>query len=372
MKKDLTPAPVNAENLQQWLEKITKTPKSSLILLFIIALIPTGMMIFSAHKTLQWDRRIAEWKQVEGTILKNNPKRVRSNGKNRTVAEFEYKYRYDNFIFYGNAITYGKSSLPSNIRPGSRYPIIVNPANPSQSAALARYQANNFALLLKYLDIIIFGIFSVIIWTALVINLRRVKAYIPEKLYQYIKQTDDGTIKELTGECADLYFAPFAPILKSGVYYPRADYFYIKTGNRKIFQIIFSLLFIQFGITAYFSPVMLIPAIGTLIVLYSERNSKIIFDMEKKRIIRSRKLHPQNIKDKYKIDLDSIRCFALKNVYASQKRGGYMLTLFAISKDNKAIPIVKISPKKATVMLEFIAEVFPLIGNYPILFPDTK
>lgn len=361
-----SPFVVTAENLQIWAENSAKTAKSSLIVLCIISMIPIGMMLLFAHITISWDQKISTWDKVEGTILKNTTRRVRSGRSTKTVSDIQYKYRYRNVDLTGNKITYSKSRFPSHIKPGNRHTIIVNPANPSDSAALIEYKPQ--AWFLKYLDIICFGILALILWSTFFINLRKVRVEIPEKLYQYLKETDEEKIAQLCDESNNLELRPFCNFLLPGIHYPRADYFYIKVGNSKALKIVMGLIFLQFMISAIIVPFMLPVALGILCIIFALRDSKIIFDLETKRIIRSRKLHPVKIKDKHKCDFDTIKYFIVKKIIASNKKGGEMLTLFAVTNENQAFPITKVSTKKVNLMLSMLAEVLPAIGKYPVIF----
>lgn len=366
MKKENSPQIVTADNLQSWAENVSKMPKSSAIILFIMSLIPLIVVIVSLCNTFSWDAKIKKWQCVEGTVIQNETRRVRSGKKTRTIRNIRYKYRWQNLELTGSDVTYNKSNFPSFVKVGTKHPVIVNPDNPNESAALVKFSSKS--TFVKYMDSIIFGFITLIVWIILLSTLPKGKVSVPEKLYQYLKHTDLKTVEELYKEAEKYDFQPFCQFMMPKIYYPRADYFYFKIGSGTALKIVLFLMLLQFLISAVFVPFMLIIAAGILFLLFILRNSKIIFDMEKRCILRSHELYPRAVKDKNKYELDTIKFFVLKKTVSSSKKGGIMLTWFAVTHDGRVLPITKVSIKNINTMLNNLAEILPLIGNYPLIF----
>ena len=98
---------------------------------------------------LAWDARVRSWTQVPGVLLRNDRVRVSSGRSSRIVSKIEYEYRFKGKRYTGSRILYDANYFPTGRRPGTPWPILVDPADPGKSAAMVRYRGH-WGLVVRY------------------------------------------------------------------------------------------------------------------------------------------------------------------------------------------------------------------------------
>ena len=152
---------VHTEAVQDWVKQVCKTSKAGKIILCIAELVLLVFFTASLTRQITWESRLRDWDEVEGVILKNTTKQVKSGRSRKTVSDLLYRYNYNGKVYTGNKIIYGNDYYPSWVKPGANRKILVNPDKPDESAAMFIYRGMP-GMILKYFSTAFFGLAALI------------------------------------------------------------------------------------------------------------------------------------------------------------------------------------------------------------------
>ena len=126
-------------DIQLWANRVLHSNRAEKIICCagMILLILFGFL--SMCSQLAWNGYIKNWDKVDGVILKNTSKKVRSGKSYKRVADVEYQYTYKKRTYRGNRIVYDSKSFP-DLKVGKKRQVIVNPENPQESAIMFWYR----------------------------------------------------------------------------------------------------------------------------------------------------------------------------------------------------------------------------------------
>ena len=182
----MTDEKTSAAGLQQWVDSIGKPTlevKIVLSVLFLAWLIGTGYLFCC---DLVWEFRLLRWEQVSGVMISNRERPVR-NGKNtKQVSEIAYQYQYRGKTYISNRILYGLTWFPSGVRAGDRRRILVNPEDPSESAAMIWFRKPYYRLYDYIPEFFLLGLGSLFTVVGL-LEMRRRKITVPETFHAELK-----------------------------------------------------------------------------------------------------------------------------------------------------------------------------------------
>lgn len=181
----------SAAELQQWVDSIGKPSlvvKIALSVLFLAWLIGTGHLFCL---DLVWEIRLLRWEQVSGVMIANRERTVRDGKNTKRVSEIAYQYRYRGKTYISNRILYGLTWFPSGVRAGDRRRILVNPANPSESAAMIWFRKPYYRLydFIPQFFLLGFGLLFTVVGLS---EMRRRKITVPETFRAELKSLPDG------------------------------------------------------------------------------------------------------------------------------------------------------------------------------------
>ena len=291
------PSPASGEkasscdkNLQQWVRRVTNTRAEKIILSLVSAGFLLGGAITFGNQ-LNWNRRVRTWTVVEGTILKNQTKRVRSGKGSKTVSDIEYRYTYKGETFRGSRILYGDDTFPRQVKPGDKRRILVNPEAPRESAAIVTYRGSWG--LIRYLPAAIFLVIGGIFGFTAFRNLPSGKIGIPRELSDYLESLPEKpqiVLKKTTTQRKSAK-ADFGTTLGKMPEYRLDRYCVLPNGGNAALVIVFSLHVIFSLVFLFFvrnasGLLLLVFALFFLIPLFLSK--KTVIDLQEKKLCRVR------------------------------------------------------------------------------------
>ena len=149
-----------------------------------LALILGGLGTSHLVEALRWDSRVRKWIQVPGGILKNEPGELPSRKSKKTISRIEYEYHFQEQRYTGNRILYDDKYFPSSRKPGTKCMILVNPANPADSAAMVEYRGH-WGLVRYAWPAICFAMLLLVLCYSVSSSLVRKRCFIPDRLRAY-------------------------------------------------------------------------------------------------------------------------------------------------------------------------------------------
>lgn len=328
-------------------------------------LILTGAFLFlflccmDLYQKRQWDKKISEYDHVQGIITKNQRVRKKSGKSTKTVSVIEYRFKYKNSEYYGSRIVYGETYFPPK-KVGSKHTIIVNPDNPTESAAMIFYGRQ----FLKYGTAIwTFGLFAVLLFAAFM-QFPFKTPPVPQKMLDYINSFPPEEIERL--QQRNFEFAPQSKyVLRGNLKYSYQRYIRITNSfygsfNFALLAIIIVNLSAVIIARAYFA--LIFVAILVLIVFLT-RPFYVFFDMIEKRFGSSSKSNPVSVKEYH--DFSDVVSLCIKQV--SYHKSGPHFALFALKNDDSTVFITQVRPRKLVKLFNTAYDLVQIIGKIPII-----
>jgi hypothetical protein len=169
------------KNIQQnsWhslVDRRRKAAKANFFIFSGISLVIFLIIGIELYQIKKWDKKVETYDHVQGILLQHD-RVTRGSGRNRrTVSEIEYSFNYKGHKYTGDKIAYGEKDYPLR-KTGKTVNIIVNPAQPDNSAAMI-YYGSNFA---KYDVVYVFGFMAALALVIAVTFLLTSKTALPQK-----------------------------------------------------------------------------------------------------------------------------------------------------------------------------------------------
>ena len=358
------------EELQEvtaWTEKACRPHRAEMILVCAVGGIMLVLGIGGVFRQLAWDDRVRAWDKVDGIILRNTTKRVRSGKHTRNVADVAYEYTYKGTRCTGTRIVYDSDTFPK-LKPGAHQQVIVNPEDPRDSAIMFWY--SGYWWLMRYTDCMFFGLIFLImsgIFTSLVT--RKVPA-IPESLKKYLK-----TFSQEQYDAALKRERPGVPSIGVEMNHPmeyREDSRYGILRERKTLfsKIVFALVFLAgVALAIAVPPVWFVVAVIGTVFFFLFFPGMTVFDFEEKRILRCRLFRPEKFSSMRSVSFAEIDHLSVSDSTLNRKKhGGRFIGLVAVKRDGTKIPICGTSCRNLGVLLELLPELAEKMGHLPILF----
>ena len=143
---DMPDQKTSAAELQHWVDSIGKPTLAVKITLGLLFLAWFAGTVYLFGSDLVWEIRLLRWEQVPGVMVLNREKNVRNGERTKQVSEIAYRYQYRGKSYVSNRILYGKTWFPTGVKAGAGRRVLVNPANPSESAAMIWYRKPYYRL----------------------------------------------------------------------------------------------------------------------------------------------------------------------------------------------------------------------------------
>ena len=359
-----------------FLEKLHKTPTGTKAVFLILAITSGLFSVIDFAIQISWEGKVRSWVTVQGKILKHNQKRVRRGKNTRTVSELEYVYTYKKKTYRGNAVAYGEELYPARYKAGAIRPILVNPARPSQSAAMVFYRGY-WGLLFRYGKTIFFSAIALGFLTAFLRSFRKKIPVVPEKLKEYMKNFPPEELrtleKKFTTEGVSLY-----TLSATGSTYDRK----IRKNCMERYWIIgekvplwgwFVLLFVIAAliVPCFFAPmvpmVLIFHAILLALLIFTlVFPRKLVLDLHEKRLCFYRIFFPEEPGKKKCLDFSSIEALIL--IKNSTGKNVNTAWLTARGADGKETVLCHAAPQNMAFFLKDLPRIAKALGNKKILF----
>lgn len=357
----------NEKNIQQtsWQNLIEHRKKAAKVNFFIfigISLIIFLIISIELYQVRKWDGKVKSYDHVKGILLKHD-RVTRGSGRNRrTVSEIKYSFNYKGQKYTGSSIAYGEKDYPHR-KIGKSVNIIVNPAQPEDSAAMI-YYGSNFA---KYDVVYIFGFMAALMLVISVVNLLTMQTSLPQRFIDYCESVPPEKLKEFRSKVLNFSGIP-KYTLNGSIKYKYRTYATITNGIGKVAEIIIFIILISnvTGAIITKQPLILIPAAVLFIIALITRPVKIIFNLDERTFTYKKFLSPVPTKNFHSFDDISFLCIIPQQL----PKGGLHFTLYIVKNDNKAIYITQVTPAKLTKLCNVTVELAELLGNVPLIVKE--
>ena len=359
------------EELQEvtaWTEKACRPHRAEMILLCTVGALMLVLGIWRVCEQLAWNERVRSWDKVDGIILKNTTRRVRSGKHTRNVADVAYEYTYKGNLYTGTRIVYDSESFP-RMKIGSHRQVIVNPEDPRDCAIMVWY--SGYGWLLRYTDCMIFGFVFLIASGILVSLLRQKVPVIPETLKKYL-----GTFPQEQFDAALKRERPGVPSIGVEMNHPmeyRADFRYgILRERKSLFsKIVFALVLLAGGALAVAVPPVWFGVIivGIVVTFLFIMPGMTVFDFEAKKIYRCRRFCPEKFDTMRSVSFSEIDHLSVSvTTKNKRKRNERFIGVVAVKQNGDKVPICGASCRNLGILLEILPELAEKMGHLPILF----
>ena len=359
------------EELQEvtaWTEKACRPHRAEMILVCAVGGIMLVLGIGGVFRQLAWDDRVRAWDKVDGIILRNTTKRVRSGKHTRNVADVAYEYTYKGTRCTGTRIVYDSDTFPK-LKPGAHQQVIVNPEDPRDSAIMFWY--SGYWWLMRYTDCMFFGLIFLImsgIFTSLVT--RKVPA-VPESLKKYLKtfsqeQLQAAWKREKPGFTLTFDIEANRPV----EYREDSRYGIIRERKSKFSCFVFAAVLLAGIALAFAVPlVWLGVAITGTVIFFLFFPWMTVFDFQEKKMYRCRRFRPEKFDSMRSVSFSEIDHLSVSvSVQSKRKNSGRRIGLFAVKQDGTQVPICGAVYRNLGVLLELLPDLAEKMGHLPILF----
>lgn len=336
-----------------------KSNKSTVfIMLFMVGLFlfMGGMEFFQIRK---WDRKIATYDHVKGVLLSHDRVRRGSGRSIRTVSEIKYRFNYKNHQYSGDDIVYGEDDFPQ-YQKGKIINIIVNPQDPSDSAAMVYYGSP----LIKYGMAIFCAVIAAVMIVIILFKLLKPEAAAPQKFIDYVDSFPPEKIEQLRHKDIRVVDAPKFELAGS-IKYKYQHFAVITNSIGKIAETIFFILILMnvVGTIVTSQLIILLPTAFLLFIAFITRPKKIIFDLIEKRFHSERSCSFS--RNMVYHDFKDVEFLAIVPMLKS--KGGLYFTLFAVKNDNSAVFITQLPSGQFNRLCSTTLKVASLLDNPPVV-----
>ena len=358
--------------IQQWADNLLKPSRTTLILSAVAAVILLAVGGFLLYQQLQWDEHVRTWDKVDGTILKNATRRVRSGKSTRTVSDVEYQYTYKGKRYFGTRIAYDSEHFPDH-PVGARNQVIVNPADPQDSAIMIWYRGywgffDRFlictAIFLVALGAVV-TFFHTLAWK---------RTIVPEELEAYLETFPPERLSAAAKiECSGREISPIE-MRRPMEYRMEQHYGVIKNRNPVVWVIGIPLLLSV--IAALYQPAVWgVVAILAAIAYYLGRPRMTVFDFHEKKCFGCGRFAPEKFADMKSVpfsEVDHLRCTYVVDTRGSgsKKSENKFFCLSAVERDGTIVPLCHVSTGKLRLLLDIIPELAEKMGHVPVIYGD--
>ena len=350
-----------------WTEKTCRPHRAEMITVCAIGGIMLVFGIWGLLEQFAWNERVRTWDKVDGILLKNTTKRVRSGKHTKTVADVEYEYTYKGSRCTGTRIVYDSDTFPK-LEVGAHRQVIVNPENPRDSAIMVWYRG--YWWLIRYTHCMFFGlIFLVMAGIFISLLMRKVPA-VPESLKKYL-----GTFPPEQLQAARKRERSAVPVTGAEVNQPmeyREDFRYgiLRARPSKVSCFVFAAVFLAGIAMAFVVPVVWLGVVIVgLVFFFLFFPWMTVFDFQEKKMYRCRRFQPEKFDSLKSVSFAQIDHLSVSvSVRSKRKNSGRSIGLFAVKRDGSKVPICGVSFRNLGLLLELLPELAQKMGHLPILF----
>ena len=357
---------VHTEAVQDWVKQVCKTSKAGKIILCIAELVLLVFFTDSLTRQITWESRLRDWDEVEGVILQNKTRQVKSGRSRKTVSDLLYRYNYNGKVYTGDKIIYDNDYYPSWVKPGANRKILVNPDKPDESAAMFIYRGMP-GMILKYFNTAFFGLAALITGIAGCVKLAKSSPEIPEKFLEYYsKNPPPEQLPRYTSNGIN----PIALTRRPKIYHER--YIVLPGDSSKtikslmILPILFLLPIAAFGLHwVWFLVIfwLLFAAITWIPVC-------MVVDLQEKKLYRCHFFKPEKLSKAKNISCSDWKHLMISRYSAGKQ--GIRLKVSAHTDTGKQTIICHTALNQLPMLLEFSAELAEKLDNLPIVLKAEK
>ena len=294
-------------------------------------------------------------------MISNRERTVRDGKNTRQVSDIAYQYRYRGKTYASNRILYGKTWFPSGVRAGAGRRILVNPANPSESAAMIWYRKPYYRLLdyLPQLFLLGFGSLCTVVSLR---EMRRRKITVPETFHAELKSLPEGFRMPAGGEY-ELALPPEDWENGRGRRLPLKK-------HPGINCFCFAVLIVVPGIVIILNwktPVWGLLIFGLLWIYYVIlRPFGTVLDLQEKKLFFALRVRPGKIKLGGNIPFADLQCLLMIPASGGSLGDSRMIVLHAVRKDGISVTLGQFARRDLAQWLEFLPELAKKLGDLPI------
>jgi hypothetical protein len=369
-----SPAPADTvSGIQKWADKVLKPSRSTLIVSGLAAVILLVLFSIGLYLQLRWDKYIRTWDKADGIILKNETRRVRSGKSTRLVSDVEYQYTYQGKRYFGTRIAYDSEHFPG-VGVGSHRQVIVNPADPRDSAIMIWYRGY-----WGFFDRFLFCIFVFIgALAALAVFLHTLawkRTIVPEELEAYLKTFPPERLRAAAKmKCSGREICSIE-MRRPMEYRMEQHYSVIRNRDWTVWGwwVLGIPLLLSVIASVYDPLVWIVVVILGIITFYICRPRMTVFDFHGKKIFSCGRFAPEKFAKAKSLpfsEVDHLRCSYVVTVRGSgsKKSESKFFTLSAVERDGTVVPLCRVPPRKLRLLLDLLPELAEKMGHVPVIY----
>ena len=356
------------ETVQELVRKIGRTSKADKVIPAIAFVILSLFSAAEIHKHILWAKRLNSWEQVDGVILKNERKTIKSGRNRKTFSDLQYRYQYNGRIYTGKQIIYGSDDYPSWIKPGARRKILVNPANPEEAAAMVTYRGLP-GKFFKYFYLIFFGAAALVTGIIAFAQFTRRPFEVPEKFLAYYSKNPPPEQRPKVKSVPN----GFNPMAFSGRHKIYNDRYIVLLGDSsktvKILMIL-PLLLVLPGAILGLHAVWILAAFWLFCAVITWIPVRLAFDLQDKKLYRCHFFNPDKLSRAKNISFADWKYLEISRYSAGKQ--GVRLKVTAFTETGKQTVFCHTALKNLPLLLDLLPVLAEKTGNLPIILNAEK
>ena len=313
---------------------------------------------WDVYEQVRWDIRVRTWDKTQGILQKNGVRTILDGKRKKTVSDVEYRYTVRGKSYTGTRIVYDSETFPS-LKVGTRRQVIVNPADPRDSAIMFWYRG--YWGLIRWLPVI-----GMYLCTLVIVVLYRIirppVIHIPEPLKAYVESISPAEFfaaldRERPGPAGrrggiiDIRRPMERPGEECAAF----------RESRSVFMPYLLILFflISAGLALKISALFWFASVMIALAAYGlfKRADTLVFDFQERMICFRRGM---------KITMETVPFSGIDHLSLTLFANNFRL--YAVSKQGTMIPLCRADAKRVRHLFEPLAELAEKMGRLPIVY----
>lgn len=307
---------------------------------------------------VRWDIRVRTWDKTPGILRKNQDRTILDGKRKKTVSDVEYSYTVRGKSYTGTRIVYDSDTFPS-LKVGTRRQVIVNPADPRDSAIMFWYLG--YWGLIRWLPGIAMYLGS-LVFLVLYRIIRPPVIHIPEPLKAYVESIPPAEFfaaldRERPGPAGR---RGGIIDIRRPMERPGEECTVFREGRSAFMPYLLILFFlISAGLALKISALFWFAAGMIVLAAYGlyKRADTLVFDFQERMIYFRRGM---------KITMETVPFSGIGHLSLSLFANTFRL--YAVSKQGTMIPLCRADAKRVRHLFEPLAELADKMGRLPVVY----
>ena len=368
-----SPAPADkVSGIQKWADNVLQPSRTTLILSGLAAVILLVLFSIGLYLQLRWEKYIRTWDKADGIILKNETRRVRSGKSTRLVSDVEYQYTYQGKRYFGTRIAYDSEHFPG-LAVGTHRQVIVNPADPQDSAIMVWYRGyDGFIDRFLICTLVFLGALAAL--AVFLHTLAWKRTIVPEELEAYLETVSPERLRAAAKmKCSGREISSIE-MRRPMEYRMEQHYAVIRNRDWTVWVWVMGIPLLLSVIASVYDPfVWIVVVILGIITYYICRPRMTVFDFYEKKSFSCGRFDPEKFAKAKSLpfsEVDHLRCSYVVSTQGSgsKKSESKFFTLSAVERDGTVVPLCRVSPRNLRLLLDILPELAEKMGHVPVIY----